>query len=408
MADAAPTVLGRTFAALRHRNYQLWFTGQTASLLGTWMQVVAQGFLIFQLTRSPAYLGYAGFAYGLPAWAFTLYGGVVADRVPRRTVLLVTQTFMMLLAFLLAGLTFSGAVRPWHILVLTFGLGVANAFDSPARLALVRELVDREDMTNAIALNAIMFNTATAVGPAAAGVVYAFAGPGWCFTINGVSFLAVIAALAAMRITTRPEAGGSARADLGEGVRYAATHPVIRTLIVTVGAASLFGISVSTLMPAWAVRVLGGDATTNGLLQSARGLGALLGGFVLASIARHPIKGRLITAGTFAFPIMLLLLSAARWTPASLVVLVAVGASVVLVMNAGNALVQTLVPDRLRGRVMSVYSLVFFGTMPIGSLAAGIVAQHLGEPTVVAGAGVLALAYAAAVYLMVPEIRVLQ
>jgi MFS family permease len=185
----------RTFAALKHSNYRLWFQGQLVSLFGTWMQTTAQGFLVFELTHSPEYLGYVGFAAGIPTWLFTLYGGVIADRVPRRTLLTVTQTSMMVLAFILAGLVFSHLVQPWHILALAFLLGVANSFDAPARQAFVGEMVAREDLTNAIALNATMFHMATAVGPAVAGFTYALFGPGWCFTLNGLSFIAVIAAL---------------------------------------------------------------------------------------------------------------------------------------------------------------------------------------------------------------------
>ena len=189
----------RTFASLGQRNYRLWFMGQSASLVGTWMQVTAQGFLVFQLTHSPAYLGYVGFASGVPIWLFSLFGGVVG-RVSRRNMLLITQTTMMILAFILAALTFLGLVQPWQIVVLAFALGVANAFDAPARQAFVVELVAREDLGNAIALNSTMVNLGTAIGPALAGVTYALFGPGWCFTINGISFLAVIIALLLMRL----------------------------------------------------------------------------------------------------------------------------------------------------------------------------------------------------------------
>src|SRR5262249_16874675 len=250
-ARAARPSVQQTFAALRHRNYRLWFTGQLVSLFGTWMQTTAQGYLVFQLTQSPAYLGYVGFAAGVPAWLFRVYGGVIADRMPRRTLMLITQTAMMILAFVLAGLVFAGLVQPWQIVILAFLLGVANAFDGPARLAFVVELVDREDLTNAIALNATMFNLATATGPAVAGLTYALIGPAWCFTLNGLSFLAVITALLRMKLPPKPAARrASTWADLGEGVRYIAREPAIRTLIGLVGMTSLFGISFATLFPA--------------------------------------------------------------------------------------------------------------------------------------------------------------
>ena len=192
--------LDRTFAALKYPNYRLWFAGQLASLVGTWMQSTAQGFLIFQLTDSPAYLGLVEFVSDIPSWVFMLYGGVIADRMPRRTLLVITQTAMLVLAFILAALTFAGLVQPWQIVLLAFLLGVAHAFDTPARQAFVLEMIEREDLGNAIALNATMFQSAVVVGPAVAGITYALLGPAWCFTINGISFIAVIVALLKMRL----------------------------------------------------------------------------------------------------------------------------------------------------------------------------------------------------------------
>jgi MFS family permease len=401
------TFAARTFAALRYRNYRLWFFGQMVSLFGSWMQTTAQGFLVFQLTGSPAYLGYVGFAAGVPAWALTLYGGVVADRVPRRTLLIVTQIAQMALAFILAGLVFSGIVQPWHIIVLSLLLGVANAFDAPARLAFVRELVDKEDLTNGIALNATMFNLATTTGPAMAGVMYNLVGPAWCFMLNGISFLAVIGALWRMRITSGPVAPRNASAwrDLREGLSYIVHEPVVRTLIVLVGATSCFGISFATLFPAWAVRILGGDATTTGLLQSARGLGALMGALLIASLGRFQFKGRLLTVGTFAFPLLLILMTFTNRLWLTLAILVASGLAVILIMNLANALVQTLTPDALRGRVMAVYSMVFFGMMPVGALWVGVVAERVGEAAAVISGALAVLGVAGAIVVAVPRIR---
>jgi MFS family permease len=384
-----------TFTALRYRNYRLWFAGQVVSLMGTWMQMTAQGFLVFELTRSAAYLGYVSFAAGIPPWLFMLYAGVVADRVSRQRLLMVTQSSMMGLALILASLTFLGLVEAWHIVILAFLLGIANAFEAPARQAFVLELVDREDLTNAIALNATMFNAASAVGPAVAGILYAAFGPAWCFTINGVSFIAVLVALALMRLQARAASprGRSALADLGEGLRFALTSPDVRAIIGLVTMVSVFGVSMVTLIPAWAVRVLGGDATTNGFLQSARGIGALLGALVIASLGRFTFRGRLLVAGSLALPITLLVFSQVRSEVLSVATLAAVGAGLIVTFNLCNSLVQTLAPDGLRGRVMGIYSLAFFGFLPIGGLLAGVVAERIGEPLTVVIGGAVLLAY---------------
>lgn len=406
-APAPRSGLQRTFAALQYRNYRLWFFGQMTSLFGTWMQMTAQGFLIFQLTQSSTYLGYVAFASGLASWLFMVFAGVVSDRVPRRSLLLITQSTMMCLAFILATLTFSGLIQPWMIVLMAFFLGVANAFDAPSRLAFVSELVEKPDLTNAIALNATMFNTATATGPALAGLTYAAFGPAWCFLINGVSFIAVIAALLAIRLPSfrQPESHSSPFADLLAGIRYVRSQRMILTIIAMIGATSIFLMSFVSLIPAWAVRVLGGDATTNGLLQSARGLGALIGAISLASLGRFQFKGQLFTLGTFIFPVMILLFTLMRWTPLSLLALLLVGLAQILVMNLANALVQTLAADQMRGRVMGIYSFLFFGMGPIGSLVAGAAADRIGEPlTVAIGAGI-ALLVALTISLSVPQLR---
>ncbi|MGE5401135.1 MAG: MFS transporter [Ignavibacteriales bacterium] len=399
----------KTFAALRHRNYRLWFWGQMTSLFGSWMQTTAQGYLVFQLTHSPVYLGYVGFASGVPAWVFMLFGGVIADRIERRTVLIITQTVMMILALILAGLTFAHIVEAWHIVLLAFGLGIANAFDAPARQSFVLELIDREDLVNAIALNSTMFNTATAVGPAVAGLTYAAFGPAWCFTINGISFLGVIAALMMMQLKTqvRQETKKSALADLKEGMIYIRKQKMILTLMGTVTVVGLFGIAFATLIPAWAVSILRGDATTNGLLQSARGFGALISALFLASVASFKIKGKLVTIGMFSFPVLLIVFSFVRWLPLSLIVLIGIGAASLLILNVVNGLVQTLVSDEFRGRVMGIYSISFFGFMPLGALLIGAFAEHLGEPMAIIINAVVLLLFATLIFFLVPKLRTL-
>lgn len=397
----------QTFTALRHRNYRLWFIGQITSLFGSWMQRTAETFLIFELTRSPVYLGYVGFANGLPSWLFMLYGGVVADRIPRRTILIVTQTVMMILAFILAFLTLTGAVTPWSVIVLAFGLGVANAFDAPARQAFVLELIDREDLINAIALNATMFNGATAVGPAIAGFTYAAFGPAWCFMINGISFIGVIAALFMMKLKPMEKklSHKSPLIELKEGFTYLKDKRLIQLLMAFTMITATFGLSLVTLMPAWAVKVLHGGASTNGLLQSARGAGALVSALFLAAISRKKIKGKLITTGSFAFGIFLFIFSWVSWLPLSLLLLFGIGMANILILNVNNGLVQSSVSDEFRGRVMGIYSIVFFGAMPIGALLLGTMAEHLGEHLALIISSLVLFLFALSVYIFVPKLR---
>jgi len=406
-AQAPPTVWQRTFAALRHRNYRLWFQGQLVSMVGTWMQVTAQGFLVFQLTHSTAYLGYVGFAAGVPSLLFMLFGGVIADRVARRKLLVMTQSTMMLLALILAALSFTQLVQPWHIILLALALGTANAFDAPAAQAFVLELVDRQDLTNAIALNATLFNLATVVGPTVAGLTYAAVGPAWCFTLNGLSFIAMIVALVRMRLpahTVTPRTQ-SALAQLQEGVRYTLAQPLLRTLIAVPAVAALFGTAYATLLPAWAVEVLGGDAATNGLLQSARGAGSLLGALMIAAVGYAGRRGRWLTIGTFVYPLVLLIFAAVRTVPLSVAVLIGVGWGGMLVFNMANTLVQSHVSDELRGRVMSIYSLTFFGGMPLGALWSGALGNSIGAPlTIVAGA-LIVLGFAILLWIRMPQVR---
>jgi MFS family permease len=397
----------QTFAALKHKNYRLWFWGQMVSLFGTWMQMTAQGFLVYQLTQSSAYLGYVGFASGVPSWLFMMYGGVLADRMSRRTLLIITQSVMMLLAFILAGLTYFQLTQPWHILLLACGLGLANAFDAPARLAFVSELVDREDMTNAVALNAMMFNIAIVIGPALAGITYAAFGPALCFALNGVSFIAVISALGAMHLHPRtPNAEHrSAFASLKEGIKFVYREPIIRSLIVLVAATSLFGMSLGTLLPAWSVKIFHGDAATNGILFSARGIGSLLSSLIIAMLGRTRIRGKLITGGSLLFPVFITLFALTSLLPLALVFMAFLGAAAIFVINLSNATIQSLVPDALRGRVMGVYSTTFMGSIPLGALFLGIIADRAGEAEAAFISSAIALCASATIWYFVPRVR---
>jgi len=406
-AQRSSVTVSGTFAAFRHRNFRLWFVGQLVSLVGTWMQITAQGYLIYTLTGSAAYLGYVGFISGIPSWLFMVYGGLIADRVPRRTLLIITQSVMMVLAFVLAGLVFSNLVQPWHILVLSFFLGIANAFDTPARQSLVVELVGREDMSNAIAFNSTMFNGGLIIGPAIGAAVYALTGPGWCFTINGISFIAVIIALLLMRIppSPAPPRRGSALEAIAEGFRYVRGNRLVMTLTVSVFVIAILGFGPITLLPAWAVTILKGDVTTNGLLLSARGIGAVIGGLVIAAVASRGGRGKMWATSSIIMPLTMIAFAASRSVPVSLLLMAVTGFTLVTVMNNSNAMVQHTVPDELRGRVMGLYSLMFMGGGPLGSLLVGLLAERTGEPFTFYLCAAGTLLFAAIIWFNRPEIR---
>ncbi|MCX6174590.1 MAG: MFS transporter [Ignavibacteriales bacterium] len=396
-----------TFAALQHRNYRLWFIGQIISLFGSWMQMTAQGFFIYELTHSPAFLGFVGFANGIPTWLFMVYGGVIADRFSRRKIMIATQTIMMFLAFILAALTFTHTVEPWHILILTFGLGVANAFDAPARQAFVNELVSRENLLNAIALNSMMFHTAAAVGPAVAGITYAVLGPGWCFIINGISFLAVIYNLLIMKFQPiqKRVANKSAFKELQDGLQYLKSQKTILLIMLVVSFSTFFGLSITTLFPAWAVGILHGGAATNGFLQTARGIGAVLCSLFIASFSRYIVRGKILTTGLILLPIFMFLFSLNNSFIISSMILVGVGAAIIATNNLANGLTQTLVSEEYRGRVMGVYSFSFFGFMPLGALWIGMLAEHFGSPMAILLNSIILFIFVAVVWFYAPKLR---
>lgn len=399
-----------TFASLKYPNYRLWFIGQLVSLVGTWTQATAQGYLIYQLTKSPAYLGYASFANGLPSWFFTLYAGAIADRVPRRTLMIITQSSMLILAFILAILAFTNTVQWWHILILTFLLGISNAFDAPARQAFVLEMVDREDMTNAIALNSTMFNSAVVLGPAFGGLIYAWVGPGWCFTINGISFIAVIIALLMMKL--KPfvpiRSNGSTWSDVREGLNYVINNPALRMMISNLFITTVFGLGIAALIPAWAVVVLGGDATTNGFLLAARGFGSLIGALIIAALGRIRFRGKVWTINSIIMPIMMVVFAYMHWLIPSLLAMAAMGFTFMMIVNLSNAMVQTRIPDEMRGRVMGIYTFFFFGAIPLGSLISGWAAEIIGEPLTVIISAIILMVFALWVIWRQPALRAME
>lgn len=372
--------LNHTFSALKYRNYRLWFWGQMISLFGSWMQSTALSFFVFELTHSPAYLGYVGFAAGIPAWAFTFYSGLIADKYPRKTILLITQIWMMILAFILSILTFTKIIQPEMIIFISFLLGIGNSFDATARHAFVNDLVDKSDLTNAIALNSTMFNTATALSPAIAGILYAFLGPAWCFMINGISFFAVILNLLRMNISYKQPSieKQSILNEIKEGFLYLKKNNLLLTIVLTTSVLSLFGMGLVTLFPAWAVKILYGDSTTNGFLQSARGFGAVTFAIILATVNKYIVRGKFLFFSIILLPLLIFLFSFTQNFFQSILLLFLIGGTIILMFNLSNGLIQTNVDDKFRGRILSFYTFSFFALYPIGALWIGMLAEHFG------------------------------
>ncbi len=387
--------LAKTFTAFQHRNYRLYFFGQLVSLTGTWMQNVAQSWLVYQLTGSPLYLGIVSFASSIPVLALSLGAGVFVDRVPKRWLLIRTQTLAMVLAFILSADVFFGWVQPWHIVILSFLLGTVNTFDAPARQSFVIEMVGRDDLTNAIALNSANFNGARIFGPTIAGIALALVGPAWCFLLNGVSFIAVIIALMMMQIrdVAVAEKKGSTTFQMREGLSFIWHNQTVRTLLMMVAISNLFAVGYMSLLPAFARDVLGVGPAGLGLLSAAVGLGALAGALVVATFGKSKRNGLLLTIGNLFFPSMVLLFAASTIFPVSLFILFLAGLGFMVQNSMTNTLIQTSIPDQIRGRVMSVFTLVFMGFFPIGSLIAGTVAEHTVIPIGAAFGGTIAIVF---------------
>ena len=385
--------IGDIFRALKHRNYRLFFFGQIISLSGTWMQSVAQSWLVYRLTGSVVLLGLIGFAGQFPIFLLTAFGGVVADKFSRRKILLVTQTAAMFTAGILATLTLFGVIQVWHLFVLAIVSGIFNAFDIPARQSFVVDMVSRDDLLNAIALNSSVFNGARIIGPAIAGILVAAVGEGWCFFGNSVSYIAVIFGLAAMRITPKIVSTKNAPAleKIREGFTFVAQTKPIRSLMLLLGLVSLMGMPYAVLMPIFADRILQSDARGLGILMGASGAGALIAALTLASRKSLKGLGSWVAASSGVFGIFLILFSQSRKFWLSAILLIPVGFSMMLQMASSNTLVQAMVPDDLRGRVMAVYSMMFMGMAPLGALLAGSLAEPLGAPLTVAFGGAVCI-----------------
>jgi MFS family permease len=397
-----------TFAAFRYRNYRLWFIGQLVSRVGAWMQSIAQGYLLYTLTGSVAYLGYVAFISGLPSWLLMIYGGLIADRFPRRTLLVISHCVKMILAFILGGLAIFDLVRPWHILVLALLLGVTNALDTPARKSLVVDLVRREDMANAITLSDAMFYVGAIIGPAVGALVYSLTGPGWCFLLNGLSFIAVIVTLLRMHIQTAPGSlqRGSALAAVAEGLRYVRGNRMVRTLTTGELLINIIGYGPIILLPAWAVKILNGDVGTNGLLLSAHGMGAVLGGLLIAALASRKNRGKVWTIGSLIMPLAMFAFALSRSLPVSLFCLGLVGFAYVTLATNNSTIVQSIVPDELRGRVIGLFALMYSGGEPLGALAVGLLADRISQPLTFMVCAFGLLLFAVLIWFIRPEVRV--
>jgi MFS family permease len=384
-----------TFRALRHRNYQLFFYGQLVSLVGTWMQQTAMSWLVYQVTGSKFLLGTVAAAGSAPMMFFSMWGGSLADRHPKLTILLATQTAEMLLAFALAAAVWSGVAAPWLIIVISLMAGVAMGFEMPARQAFTIELVGKEDLLNAVSLNSSVVNGARVVGPSIAGLLIGSVGPAMCFFLNGVSFVAVIASLLMMQLPKHvpPSSTGSTKAHALGGLAYVANHPRVRTILALFGVVGIFGWSYMVLMPAFARDVLGLGATGYGVLMSASGIGALAGALGVAMAGHMFVPRKIALAGVWLFSAALLAFALNRSFPLALVFLTVSGFGMMLFFSTSNTVLQTIVPDDMRGRVMGVWSVVFGAMIPVGSLEAGALANRIGAPgTIAFGAVVCAVA----------------
>jgi len=386
--------LKSVFRALSHRNYRLFFGGQGISLIGTWMQQIAMSWLVYRLTGSAVLLGIVGFTSRVPTFLVSPFAGVLLDRVNRHRILVMTQTLSMAQAMILAGLVLTGSVAVWHVIALSLVLGLINSVDVPARQSFVVEMIERrEDLGNAIALNSTIVNGARLVGPSIAGILIAALGEGLCFLLNGLSFIAVILALLAMKLTPREKGNRPSRVlrELKEGFSYAFGSPPIRSVLFLLALVSLMGVPYTVLMPIFAEKILQRGPEALGFLLGANGVGALAGSIYLASRKSVLGLGRIIAISAGLFGIGLIGFSFSRLFWLSLCFMLLTGSGMMVQMAASNTVLQTLVEEDKRGRVMSLYTMSFMGMVPFGSLLAGNLAHGIGAPKTVMLGGIACL-----------------
>ncbi len=398
----------RATRSLHARDFRLYFTGQGLSLIGTWMQRVAMGWLVYRLTDSAMILGLVGFAGRIPTLLLAPFAGVAADRWDRRRILYVTQSLSMLQALVLAVLVLTGVIQVWHVLALATFLGVLDSFDIPARQSFFVQLIDDpDDLGNAIALNSSVFNMARLIGPSIAGVLIALVGEGWVFALNGVTYFSMLLALLLMRVKPVAERGkpASVLANLREGFGFAWSFPAIRAVLLLITTISFFAVPFVVLMPIFATDVLGGGPGTLGLLMTAQGVGALVGALFLAAREKTTGLGSLIGVAASLFGVGLFLFGASPSIWISLPVLAVAGFGLMVQSAASNTFLQSIVGEDMRGRIMSLYTMAFIGTLPLGSLYSGWMAEHVGAPATVMIGGVIALAAAAVFRHQLPTLR---
>lgn len=396
------------FRALRHRNFQLFFGGQLVSLIGTWMQTMALSWLVYRMTHSAALLGSVAFATQIPVLFLGPVAGIVADRHRRHRIVIATQTAMMIQAFIMAALTLARVINVTEIVVLALLLGMCNAYDIPARQSFLVEMVGQEDLINAIALNSSMFNGARIVGPAIAGILVAWLGEGMCFLLNAVSFLAVIGSLLLMKINNpKPNLQGAGKLEqLKEGLKYAYHNTAMRSLLVMLGVISLVGMSYTVLMPIFADSVLHRGAQGLGWLMTAAGFGALLAALWLARRKHVVGLDRVVAWSCLGFGVSLALFGLSKNYWISLVILAPAGFTLMVQMAATNTLIQSIVSNHMRGRMMGLYTVMFLGMAPFGSLLAGFLAQHFGAPLAVVVGGVAVIVSTAVFWMRLRDLKI--
>lgn len=400
--------LNTIFRSLKYRNYRLFFSGQSISLIGTWMQRIAMPWLVYRMTGSELLLGVVSFAGQIPTFLLTPFAGVLSDRLSKYRVLLFTQVFSLILALILAILTLNGSIQLWHIVVLSVSLGCVNAFDVPTRHSFVIEMVEnKEDLGNAIALNSLMFNGARLIGPSVAGLLLAVTSEGVCFLLNAISYVFVIASLVLMKIPIPKRIGRRSQMwhDLREGLDYAFGFPPIRHLLILLTVVSITGMSYQVLMPVFAKEILHGESQTYGFLMGAAGLGALGGAIFLASRTTVLRLGRLVPFAALLLGSGLIILSFTRYFSLSLVLMAVIGAGMMLQAASTNTILQTISDDNKRGRVMSFYTMAVMGTAPFGSLLAGALARVIGTPVTALIFGLITIAGALIFMRKLPELR---